>query len=122
LYLNTDFEFLLLGKEEERLQSSFIMANTSFKLDDNYLQNIMARESIVLGVTLLVGAGVLLFYGFNLVLGERHGYKAPVVGRRYYFEPGWLLGLRFVHGSRSIIRDGYEKVMPEISSDLDHPK
>ncbi|GBF67140.1 ent-kaurene oxidase P450 [Trichophyton mentagrophytes] len=37
------------------------------------------------------------------------GVKAPVVGYRSFIEPKWLLRLRFVRGSMSIIRGGYSK-------------
>lgn len=42
------------------------------------------------------------------------GVKAPMVGYRSFFEPKWLLRLRFVRGSMSIIRGGYSKVKTPI--------
>lgn len=34
----------------------------------------------------------------------------PVVGHRAFWEPKWLVRLRFIRGSRSMIKEGYEKV------------
>lgn len=34
----------------------------------------------------------------------------PVVGHRTFWEPKWLVRLRFIRGSRSMIKEGYEKV------------
>ncbi|EMD58269.1 hypothetical protein GGP41_008362 [Bipolaris sorokiniana] len=33
----------------------------------------------------------------------------PVVGHRTFWEPKWLVRLRFIRGSRSMIKEGYEK-------------
>ena len=58
----------------------------------------------------LAFAGILAFYVFNVVKENLFTVKAPVVEYRSFFEPGWLLGFRFVRGSAPIIQEGYEKV------------
>lgn len=55
-------------------------------------------------------AGILALYTFSALKENLFSVKAPVVGYRSFFEPGWLLGFRFVRGSAPIIQEGYEKV------------
>ncbi|KAM5449476.1 putative ent-kaurene monooxygenase [Microsporum audouinii] len=63
-----------------------------------------SRQGVILFIV------VIFSLHFLKTLKERlFGIKAPVVGYRSFFEPGWLLRLRFVRGSTSIIRGGYEK-------------
>ncbi|CAE7033952.1 hypothetical protein PTNB85_03764 [Pyrenophora teres f. teres] len=51
----------------------------------------------------------LLSYVLNAVLQWHHSIKAPVAGRRHFWEPAWVTGLRFARNSSTILRDGYEK-------------
>ncbi|KAI0425478.1 cytochrome P450 monooxygenase [Xylaria sp. FL1042] len=46
---------------------------------------------------------------FQLILSRRRKPNAPIVGYRSLIEPGWLVGLRFIHGSKAIIRKGYNE-------------
>jgi hypothetical protein len=48
-------------------------------------------------------ACILAFCVFNAIKENLSTVKAPVVGYRSFFEPGWLLGFRFVRGSAPII-------------------
>lgn len=50
------------------------------------------------------------YYVVNFMRQNVGSVDAPVIGYRSMFEPGWLLGVRFVRGSAPIIRDGYAKV------------
>ncbi|EGD92135.2 hypothetical protein H112_00209 [Trichophyton rubrum D6] len=52
---------------------------------------------------------ILSLHLFNVFKESLFGVKAPMVGYRSFFEPKWLLRLRFVRGSMSIIRGGYSK-------------
>lgn len=38
------------------------------------------------------------------------GVKAPKVGRRSFWEPRWLIGLRFARNSAPMVLEGYHKV------------
>ena len=44
------------------------------------------------------------------------GVDAPVVGYRSFFEPTWLVRLRFVLGGRAMIQTGYERVSNNIQT------
>ncbi|EFE32723.1 cytochrome P450 monooxygenase, putative [Trichophyton benhamiae CBS 112371] len=57
----------------------------------------------------LVIVAILSLHLFNVFKESLFGVKAPMVGYRSFFEPKWLLRLRFVRGSMSIIRGGYSK-------------
>ncbi|KAF2756144.1 cytochrome P450 [Pseudovirgaria hyperparasitica] len=51
-----------------------------------------------------------LLYVFNLLkYSFEEKVNAPVVGHRHPLEPQWLVRLRFVRGSRSILHEGYSK-------------
>lgn len=41
---------------------------------------------------------------------NRTKFGLPVVGHRTFWEPKWLVRLRFIRGSRSMIKEGYDKV------------
>lgn len=59
---------------------------------------------------LLVLVGVLSLYLTSVIKSSFLGVKAPFVGYRSWLEPGWLVRMRFIRGSRPIIRQGYSKV------------
>lgn len=57
----------------------------------------------------------------RVLIPEGKGVEAEVVGYQHFWEPGWLLGLRFVRDSSDIIRDGYRKVSKipiQVASDV----
>ncbi|KAI8930431.1 hypothetical protein NX059_012382 [Plenodomus lindquistii] len=55
-------------------------------------------------------AGFLSFVYLVSFLNEVFfGVKAPIAGKRSKFEPAWLLRMRFIRGSRTILSDGYNK-------------
>lgn len=59
----------------------------------------------------LAGIGVLLYAlltGLNALIFV--GVKAPKVGRRSFWEPRWLIGLRFARDSAPMVLEGYNKV------------
>ena len=65
------------------------------------------RTSLVV----LICSGLFLLSCLRSVLeGAFSSVKAPVVGHRSIFEPKWLVRLRYVRGSREILREGYGKV------------
>jgi hypothetical protein len=55
--------------------------------------------------------GLSLFAYALVVLKEFvFGVKAPKVGRRSFWEPRWLIGLRFARNSAPMVLEGYQKV------------
>ncbi|KAK5637323.1 hypothetical protein RRF57_013035 [Xylaria bambusicola] len=58
----------------------------------------------------LVVVGILSLYLTSVIKPSFSSVKAPFVGYRSWLEPGWLVRLRFIRGSRPIIREGYSKV------------
>ncbi|OJJ39637.1 hypothetical protein ASPWEDRAFT_49568 [Aspergillus wentii DTO 134E9] len=50
-----------------------------------------------------------LWYLFTTLHASVTGVKAPFVGYRGFWEPTWLLRLRFIRGSRGILAEGYAK-------------
>jgi hypothetical protein len=52
----------------------------------------------------------VLLYLKSIVQNALFSVKAPVIGHRSIFEPEWLVRVRFVRGSREILREGYSKV------------
>jgi hypothetical protein len=61
-------------------------------------------------VIVLTLATIVISHLIGQVKQRLFGVKAPSVGYRSKFEPGWLVRLRFVRGSNSILRDAYTKV------------
>ncbi|KAI0389232.1 cytochrome P450 monooxygenase [Xylariaceae sp. FL0594] len=57
----------------------------------------------------LIFAGLACLYVYNTISSLFFGVKAPYVGHRSFFEPAWLVGLRFVRGSGPMIKEGYRK-------------
>ncbi|KAI0409332.1 cytochrome P450 monooxygenase [Xylaria palmicola] len=53
--------------------------------------------------------GIVSLYFISVIRSAFSNVKAPIVGYRQWFEPGWLVRLRFIRGSRPIIRGGYSK-------------
>lgn len=61
-------------------------------------------------LTLVVFTGLCAIQIARFLYSVVFGIKATTVGYRSWFEPGWLVGLRFVTESGSMITDGYRKV------------
>ncbi|KAI1454028.1 cytochrome P450 monooxygenase [Annulohypoxylon moriforme] len=53
--------------------------------------------------------GLVSLYVFSILKSTLFGVKAPYIGHRSYFEPAWVVGLRFVRGSGPMIKEGYQK-------------
>jgi hypothetical protein len=63
-------------------------------------------ELYVLGVT-----GILSFlFLLKSILYRDEKLYFPIVGYRWFWEPTWLLRLRFLTNSFSMLKDGYNKV------------
>lgn len=56
-----------------------------------------------LGITIVLG------YLFKSLVVYLLGFKAPIVGYRHWWEPGWLVGLRFGFNATPMAREGYAK-------------
>jgi len=67
----------------------------------NILYDITATKLLTLGF------GILLAVSFYL---NRASVNAPFVGYRSWFEPTFLVRLRFLTNAKSILSNGYEKV------------
>lgn len=52
---------------------------------------------------------IFSIYSLKIVKNSLFSVKAPYVGHRSFFEPAWLIGLRFVRGSEPMINEGYQK-------------
>lgn len=66
------------------------------------------RQGIILGTGILV----VVYYVLDAIRAFIFEVKAPVVGYRSFWEPGWLVGLRFSRGSGPMLREGYQKICP----------
>jgi len=61
--------------------------------------------------------GIFTCYFIACILGSlSFGVDAPIVGYRSFFEPTWLVRLRFVLGGRAMIQTGYERVSNNIQT------
>lgn len=58
---------------------------------------------------LVFGLGILC-YALAVFQSRRPPVRAPFVGRRRWWEPTFLVRLRFVRGSVGIIAEGYRNV------------
>lgn len=67
-----------------------------------------AKEKVDL-VPLLAIASLILLVIYPFFTSKTR-YGIPVAGYSSHFEPAWFLRLRFIRGSRAIIRQGYEQV------------
>ncbi|KAI1423458.1 cytochrome P450 [Xylaria sp. FL1777] len=65
-----------------------------------------ALETFGFPLLTILTSAIIYFAQLNL---RATPYRAPIVGYRSWAEPGWLVGLRFVHGSRFIIRNAYKE-------------
>lgn len=63
-------------------------------------------EILILGLTAVV-AGQLLSYAQYCLF---ENVKAPFVGHRSWLEPSWLVRMRYMTQSASMIQEGYNKV------------
>lgn len=57
-----------------------------------------------------LAGGVLFAYVLVVLKTFVFGLKAPEVGRRSFWEPRWLVGLRFARNSAPMVLEGYHKV------------
>ncbi|KAF1921228.1 Ent-kaurene oxidase [Ampelomyces quisqualis] len=78
------------------------------------LESFLPRSSYPMGW--IAWAWIIWSIAITLVSfwGRRATVKAPVVGHRGVFEPTWLLRLRFIRGSRSILQNGYDEFKDSI--------
>lgn len=72
----------------------------------NYLP-ILDQQAMII----LLTSTALCIYVFRAIALSTSAVKAPVVGYRFFIEPGWLVGLRFFRNSVTIINEGYRKVI-----------
>ncbi|KAI1319567.1 cytochrome P450 [Xylariaceae sp. FL0255] len=79
-----------------------ILSNSLF---DEPLPSVIGNVSVYY-FGLLVLLGVYILRGAWSTIS---GSKAPLVGRRSILEPEWLVGLRFMSGSKPMIQEGYRK-------------
>ncbi|KAI1337314.1 cytochrome P450 [Xylariaceae sp. FL0016] len=63
------------------------------------------NQPSVLHVTL----GVIFIYACKILFSGNDKIRAPVVGYRAWWEPGWLVGLRFFRNSVDMVNEGYQK-------------
>jgi hypothetical protein len=70
-----------------------------------YWNDAFPKESLTLAFAVLATV-VYLF----IRLRNTHDFKAPFVGYRSFWEPTFILRLRFVQGARPIVMEGYRKV------------
>ncbi|KAJ8125945.1 hypothetical protein O1611_g7693 [Lasiodiplodia mahajangana] len=73
---------------------------------DSFDQPPYAKYSEIITVLFLSFLSLAIF---SLLRATFFEVRAPYVGHRSYFEPAWLVGLRFVRGSGPMIKDGYRK-------------
>jgi len=66
------------------------------------------HHQIALGC--VIALGLVLILTFRVYFQIFDGVKTPYVGYRSVFEPAWLVRLRFSHGARPMINEGYQKV------------
>lgn len=66
-----------------------------------------ALSSITVTELLTLGFGILLVFSSYL---NRASVNAPFVGYRSWFEPTFLLRLRFLTNAKGILTSGYENV------------
>nr|UOW59926.1 SonD [Paraconiothyrium archidendri] len=64
------------------------------------------RQFLLLGTGLLVAA----FYIIDAARQAIFSVKAPVIGYKHWWEPGWVIGMRFAKASGPMVREGYTKV------------
>lgn len=65
------------------------------------------QQSFLLAAT---GFVAVLVYVLHSIIIFSSSVKAPVVGYRHIFEPGWVVGVRFGRQAGPMIREGYSKV------------
>ena len=63
-------------------------------------------------IIFLLGIGLLLvaFYIVGVIRHTIFSVKAPVIGYKHFWEPGWVVGMRFAKASGPMVREGYAKV------------
>ena len=71
-----------------------------------------AQTFLIIIVTIIASAAAFWLTRSN------EKVNAPVVGYRWFWEPAWLLRMRFITNSFSMIDEGYRKV-PEPTCQLD---
>lgn len=67
----------------------------------------------------LIGMLFLWFWALSLFQPKRPGIaNAPVHGSRWFWEPDFILKIRFIYDAHSIISSGFEKVDTSLTSSL----
>ena len=79
-------------------------------LNDNVLGNQWISGLDKLASIKIAIAGIVSFYFLASFFGSNIKVKAPWVGYRSFWEPTFVLRLRFVQGALPIVLDGYNKV------------
>ena len=66
--------------------------------------------------TLLVFGGIFLAgYLFNNIFAYPFLVKAPIVGKKFSWEPQWMVRVRYSFNAKSVLYEGYTKVrLPSI--------
>jgi hypothetical protein len=93
--------------------SSFLMETDAQTIMNSTLSGIQtcARLAQTTELTLFYFAIPIIFLYLSYTSKTNHTkHGLPVVGHRTFWEPKWLVRLRFIRGSRSIIKEGYDKV------------
>ncbi|KAL3426502.1 cytochrome p450 [Phlyctema vagabunda] len=75
-------------------------------LSDYYRALTEATKRVDLSILAMLG---LFIFALSPAFVSKKKYGIPIVGYKSVFEPAWFLRLRFIRGSRSIIKQGYEK-------------
>lgn len=79
-----------------------------FSVQDGYPAWCNERQYLIPAIT---GCITVFYYIVNSIIRSFTGIKAPVIGYRYFFEPAWIVGVRFGRGAGPMIREGYSKVI-----------
>ena len=58
--------------------------------------------------TTAFGIMATLFYW--MVSTRRAHPKGPMIGRRHFWEPAFVVGMRFARNSRGVLNEGYQRV------------
>lgn len=62
------------------------------------------------GIAWSLGAVLIFTYAITALNAFFFGIKAPKVGPRSFWEPRWLVGMRFAQNSAPMVLEGYRKV------------
>ena len=82
-------------------------------MDESLVKSVLRKSSELSSreVTLFTLASFAFLYLISLIRGKlSYSIDAPVAGYKNFWEPEWLLRLRFPFTSKEILYSGYEKV------------